>query len=124
MSRNKANVKKPWFGFKPFRFKELFRLLKPVLKEDKRFPHFVLLLDEPDDSEWNILVSLQEALMFRLSRIHDEQEFARNHEECDWLLNTMEARSGEEKVIKKKEEDLNVPDYDHGKEPEDDDLPF
>lgn len=109
MSRNIANLRKPWFGFKPFRFHELLRLLKPVLSDDKKTP-FPWHLDESDDSEWNVLVSLQEAIVRRLHRIHDEREFKRLHPEGDWLLTTMEARDGEEVIVVK---DLfkNIPKY-------------
>lgn len=136
MSRNKAKVTLPWYGFKPSRFRELSRLLEPVFSQAEKLPFIPFALHEPMDSEWNVLTSLHYALVLRLDRINREREFMRLHPEGDWFLNTLEARPGEEKIVikglfknfppKSKEEQpiLNVPDYDTGKEPTDSDLPF
>lgn len=134
MSRNKANVTLPWYGFKPSRFCELSRLLEPVFSHSEKLPIIPFDLHESMQSEWNVLSSLHFAIVLRLERINREREFKRLHPEGDWLLSTIEFRPGEGPVIKglfknfppkfKEYPTLNVPDYDYGKESTDDDLPF
>lgn len=135
MSRNKANVTLPWYGFKPSRFRELSRLLEPVFSQAVKRQFIPFILREPMDSEWNVLTGLHYAIVSRLDRIYREREFERQHPEGDWFLNTMEACPCDNKLViegvfknvpqvSKEESILNVPDYDKGKEPTDDDLPF
>lgn len=136
MSRNKANVTLPWYGFKPSRMRELARLLLPLTQATECLRvNFPYARNEPEDSEWNTLVTLNYAISLRIERICAERNFA-ERQKALWSLTTMEARPGEDKTVikglfknippKSYEElpILNVPNYDTGQEPTDDDLPF